>query len=252
MKTDSLIAQYYEWLKGKTAWWVINGWTEITTPYLDRHNDYIQIYLRQVGNGLELTDDGETLTDLAQSGCLLDTPKRKALLNTTLNGFGVHLYDDAIQVKATQDSFALRMHNLLQAILAVNDLFYLARSSVENFFFEDVALWMDESDIRYTPKVTFKGRTGYDHLFDFVVPKSRQQPERLLRVLNNPSKEQAQATILAWVDTKEVRPNDSISFAVLNDKDSHISEGVIEALNNYNITPCPWSKRHSFKHRLAA
>lgn len=252
MKTDSLIAQYYEWLKGKTAWRVINGWTEITTPYLDRHNDYIQIYLRQVGNGLELTDDGETLTDLAQSGCLLDTPKRKALLNTTLNGFGVHLYDDAIQVKATQDSFALRMHNLLQAILAVNDLFYLARSSVENFFFEDVALWMDESDIRYTPKVTFKGRTGYDHLFDFVVPKSRQQPERLLRVLNNPSKEQAQATILAWVDTKEVRPNDSISFAVLNDKDSHISEGVIEALNNYNITPCPWSKRHSFKHRLAA
>jgi hypothetical protein len=252
MKTDSLIAQYYEWLKGKTAWRVINGWTEITTPYLDRHNDYIQIYLRQVGNGLELTDDGETLTDLAQPGCLLDTPKRKALLNTTLNGFGVHLYDDAIQVKATQDSFALRMHNLLQAILAVNDLFYLARSSVENFFFEDVALWMDESDIRYTPKVTFKGRTGYDHLFDFVVPKSRQQPERLLRVLNNPSKEQAQATILAWVDTKEVRPNDSISFAVLNDKDSHISEGVIEALNNYNITPCPWSKRHSFKHRLAA
>lgn len=252
MKTDSLIAQYYEWLKGKTAWRVINGWTEITTPYLDRHNDYIQIYLRQVGNGLELTDDGETLTDLAQSGCLLDTPKRKALLNTTLNGFGVHLYDDAIQVKATQDSFALRMHNLLQAILAVIDLFYLARSSVENFFFEDVALWMDESDIRYTPKVTFKGRTGYDHLFDFVVPKSRQQPERLLRVLNNPSKEQAQATILAWVDTKEVRPNDSISFAVLNDKDSHISEGVIEALNNYNITPCPWSKRHSFKHRLAA
>ena len=70
----------------------------------------------------------------------------------------------------------MRKHNLIQAILAVNDLFYLARSSVESFFFEDVANWMDETDIRYTQRVKFSGRTGYDHLFDFVVPKSRREP----------------------------------------------------------------------------
>ncbi|MBY0534128.1 MAG: DUF1828 domain-containing protein [Rickettsiaceae bacterium] len=31
----------------------------------------------------------------------------------------------ALQVKATPDNFALRKHFLLQAILAVNDMFYL-------------------------------------------------------------------------------------------------------------------------------
>ena len=48
--TDDLIRSYYDWLKAKTAWREINDWVEITTPYLDRHNDYIQIYLRQQGN----------------------------------------------------------------------------------------------------------------------------------------------------------------------------------------------------------
>lgn len=250
--TENLIDQYFAWLKSKTVWREINGWTEITTPYLDRHNDYIQIYLRQKGQEWELTDDGSTIADLVQSGCVLDTPRRKALLQTTLNGFGVHLDGDAIEVRATQESFALRKHNLLQAILAVNDLFYLARTSVESFFFEDVALWMDESDIRYTQKVKFSGRSGYDHLFDFVVPKSRREPERILRVINNPGKDQAQAAILAWVDTKEVRPSDSVAYAVLNDKERNVSDGVVEALGSYNITPLRWSQRDEFRERLAA
>jgi hypothetical protein len=239
-------------LKSKTAWREINGWTEITTPYLDRHNDYIQIYLRQNGDEWELTDDGETLTDLIQSGCELDTPRRKALLQTTLNGFGMHLANGAITVKTKQDSFALRKHNLIQAILAVNDLFYLARASVESFFFEDVALWMDDSDIRYTQRVKFSGRTGYDHLFDFVVPKSKKEPERILRVVNNPAKDQANAAILSWVDTKEARPSNSVAYAVLNDKERIIPDGVVEALKNYDITPLPWSQRDEFRERLAA
>lgn len=252
MNTENLVDQYFSWLKSKTAWREINGWTEITTPYLDRHNDYIQIYLRKNGDEWELTDDGETLIDLIQSGCELDTPRRKALLQTTLNGFGMHLANGAITVKTKQDSFALRKHNLIQAILAVNDLFYLARASVESFFFEDVALWMDDADIRYTQRVKFSGRTGYDHLFDFVVPKSKKEPERILRVVNNPAKDQANAVILSWVDTKEARPSNSVAYAVLNDKERTISDGVVEALRNYDINPLPWSQRAEFRERLAA
>jgi hypothetical protein len=164
----------------------------------------------------------------------------------------MHLANGAITVKTKQDSFALRKHNLIQAILAVNDLFYLARASVESFFFEDVALWMDDSDIRYTQRVKFSGRTGYDHLFDFVVPKSKKEPERILRVVNNPAKDQANAAILSWVDTKEARPSNSVAYAVLNDKERIIPDGVVEALKNYDITPLPWSQRDEFRERLAA
>ena len=250
--TSNLIDLYYDWLKAKTAWRETHGWVEITTPFLDRHNDYIQIFLRQDGDEFILTDDSYTITDLVQSGCALDTPRRKALLQTTLNGFGVQLVNEAIEVKATKETFALRKHCLLQAILAVNDLFYVARANVESFFFEDVALWMDGADVRYTPNVSFIGHSHFNHKFDFVIPKSRQQPERILRVVNNPNKDNAQNAAFSWVDTKEVRPQNSVAFAVLNDREHPVSTAVNDALLSYDITPIPWSQRNDFIGRLAA
>ena len=155
-----LIENYYKWLKHKTSLKQVNGWEEITTPYFDRHNDYIQIYLKKKGDDFIITDDGYTITDLIQSGCAIDSPRRNALLKSTINGFGVRLSNESIEVTTTQDNFPVKTHNLIQAILAVNDLFYVAKSNVESFFFEDVALWLDECDIRYTQKVKFAGKSG--------------------------------------------------------------------------------------------
>nr|WP_233170939.1 DUF1829 domain-containing protein [Herbaspirillum sp. ASV7] len=155
-------------------------------------------------------------------------------------------------IKATEDNFALRKHSLVQAILAVNDLFYVARANVESFFFEDVALWLDDADVRYTPKVNFVGHSRYNHQFDFVVPKSRRAPKRILRVINNPNKDNAQSAAFAWVDTKDVRPPDSLAFAALNDRDRKVSDPVKEALLSYDITPIVWSKREEFRGRLVA
>src|SRR5579884_4333081 len=121
-----LLDQYIAWLKDKTVLRQVKDWVEITTPYLDRHNDYLQIYARRTNGSVTLTDDGYTLTDLEQSGCLLDTPKRKELLRQTLNGFGVEESQGRLTVEATPETFPFKKHNLLQAMLAVNDLFYLA------------------------------------------------------------------------------------------------------------------------------
>jgi hypothetical protein len=51
----------------------------------------------------------------------------------TLSGFGVKLRDEALEVQSTADTFPLKKHSLVQAMLAVNDLFYLAAlESVEH------------------------------------------------------------------------------------------------------------------------
>jgi hypothetical protein len=91
----------------------------------------------------------------------------------TLDGFGVKLNSEAIEVQATPEDFPLRKHNLVQAMLAVNDLFYLSKPIVESLFYEDVVTWLDANDIRYTPSVKFTGISGYDQPFDFAIPKSR-------------------------------------------------------------------------------
>lgn len=245
-----LLDTYHAWLKDKTALRQVDDWVEITTPYLDRHNDYVQIYAKRSNGGYVLTDDGYTIQDLEQSGCRLESQKRQELLRMTLNGFGVRLDDKALQVHASPENFALRKHNLLQAILAVNDMFYLAQPTVASLFYEDVVAWLDLHEIRYTPKVKFTGKTGYDHLFDFVIPKSRRQPERIVQTINRPSRDTAQSVVLAWIDTKEVRPPDSRAYALLNDGEQTVPQGVMDALRNYEVTPVPWSRRDDVREEL--
>lgn len=249
---QKLLDDYMAWLRDKTSLRQVEDWVEITTPYLDRHNDYVQIYAKKSNGSFVLTDDGYTIEDLEQSGCKLNSPKRQDLLKMTLNGFGIQLHGDALEVHATPDNFALRKHNLVQAMLAVNDMFYLAVPMVASLFYEDVVEWLDLHDVRYTPKVKFSGKTGYDHLFDFVIPKSRKQPERIIQTINRPNRDTAQSVAFAWIDTKEVRPSDSKAFALLNDSEIAISSSVTDALKNYNVHPIPWSNREEVWEELAA
>jgi hypothetical protein len=171
----------------------------------------------------------------------------------TLSGFGVRMNSEALEVHASPENFPTRKHNLIQAILAVNDLFYLAQPVVERLFFEDVIAWLDASDIRYTPRVKFTGISGFDHLFDFVIPKSAgKQPERIVQAINRPTRDTAEAFIYKWSDTREVRPPDSKAYAVLNDFEQSISGGILDAFRNYQIHPVAWSHRDRFVTELAA
>lgn len=249
---QKLMDDYVAWVRERTTLREVNGsWVEITTPYLDRHNDALQIYARRENGGLLLTDDSYIIHDLEMSGCKLDTGKRKDLLRMTLNGFGVRLNHEALEIHATADNFPLRKHNLIQAMLAVNDLFYLAQPMVVSLFLEDVISWLEKNEVRYTPKVKFTGISGYDHLFDFVIPKFRTQPERIVQAINRPSRDMAESFIHKWSDTREIRSSGSKAYALLNDSEQSIPAGVIEAFRNYAIQPVPWSHRGEVIQELA-
>ncbi|MDP2662370.1 MAG: DUF1829 domain-containing protein, partial [Dehalococcoidia bacterium] len=130
--------------------------------------------------------------------------------------------------------------------------FYLASPTVTSLFREDVVAWFDLHEIRYTPKVKFTGKSGYDHLFDFIIPKSRRRPERIIKAINSPHRETAEAIAFAWIDTREVRPPDARAYALLNDSESLVSPGVIDALRSYEVTPVLWSQREEVREELAA
>lgn len=242
---QKLIDNYLNWLKDRTSLKEINDVVEITTPFLDRHNDYIQIYVKKYQDGFLLTDDGYTIEDLYQSGCDLTSQKRLSILNTTLNGYGVKKEEVNLTIHARSNDFSLKKHNLIQAILAVNDLFFMASPVVSSLFIEDVAEWLDASDIRYTPKVKFTGKSGYDHLFDFVIPKSRKSPERILKAINKPNRDAAESFAFSWIDTKDVRTPETMAYVVLNDSESSPSSEVFGAFQSYSINPILWSERKS-------
>lgn len=249
---QDLLDRYLVWLKDKTALRQVKDLIEITTPYLDRHNDYMQIYVKRDNGGFVLTDDGYTIGDLRQSGCELESKKRKDLLQLTLNGFGVKIEKDEMFVNASSENFSFKKHSLIQAMLAVNDLFYLAVPMVSSLFWEDVMSWLNTYEVRYTPRVKFAGKSGYDHMFDFVIPASRKYPERILQAINRPNRDTVQSFAFSWIDTKGARPDSSMAYALLNDSDHTPASNVVDALKNYGVRPVLWSKREAMKEELVA
>lgn len=250
---DALIEEYVSWLRSGLAVADVDGACELTTPFLDRHNDHLQIYAVRDNGEIRLTDDGYTLADLEASGVSLTTPKRRDVLEHFLRGFGVRRIDDALTIDASPSNLGQRIHSLIQAMMAVNDMFILARPRVASLFFEDVRSFLDDHDVRYSEHVKLPGRTGFDHAIDFLIPKSRAEPERLVKTLNAPNKSTVSNYLFALNDIRENRGRASRAYAVLNDRDRRPPGGdVLRALHEYDVVPALWSDRERLAPELAA
>ncbi len=249
---NNLIDAYVRWLRQGVSVENVGEAYEITTPFLDRHNDHVQLYVRADEHRLVLSDDGYVISDLRHSGCSLDTEHRRRFLQSILNGFGVQREGDALIAIAHNGDFPQRKHALIQAMLAVGDLFATATSHVRSLFLEDVALYLEQIGARAFPDFQLMGKSGFQHKFDFALPKSPSAPERLVRAVNRPTRDYTQSLIFAWTDTREARADHSKMYAMLNDTEDKVPGDVMDALRKYDIVPVPWKDRDQHRLDLAA
>jgi len=252
---NNLLNKYIKWLKEKiTIRELDQGVIEITTPFLDYNNDLMQIYVVKEKGGLKLTDDGYTINDLLLLGVdIKSSPKRRELLQMILNAYGVKLSgDDELYIETNHKNFPRSKHMLLQAMLAVNDMFMTARDTVASLFYEDVAQFLSLNDIRYTENISFVGKSGFNHKFDFVIPPSKKAPERIIQTISNPTRAMAENLLFSWSDTRETRKPNSTLYAFLNDSEKRISLEVINALDQYEVKTVLWSERIKYVNELAA
>jgi len=251
------INEYYDWLRDKTILKKLDkGWFEIETPYLDRDNDYIQIYIKKEGQTYILSDGGYTIDDLEDNGVNFNNEKRERILQIIMNNFNISKQNDkSLIIEANESNFKLKKHSLIQAILAIGDMFYLSSPIIKSLFFEEVALWFKQENIRTTKNINFTGKTGFKYPFDFVIPASNNSSERIIKVINNPTREKIIATAFSWEDTKSERQKEDTNsslYAFLNDVDTIDKNKVIIPLQEYGIKPVLWSKRSEYKAELIA
>ena len=248
---EKLVKAYTEWLGSEIDVRCINEWFEVTTPFLDRHNDFLQIYARLCGTDWVMTDDAYVITDLSQSGCDIERgSRREELLETVLRGYGVKREDDQLTVQASDNEFPQRLHDLLQAMMSVDDLFFTTQAATFNLFVLDVKSWLTQSNVRFTPDIKLTGSSGLDHKFDFVIPRSESLPERVLQSANRPSRGWAERFAFSWLDTRETRPDGSTAYAFLNDEPDGVGQNLIDALQSYDIQPFVWSEREHAVQQL--
>lgn len=240
---EKLIGDYLRWLKAGLEVCELERSCKIATPFLDRHNDEIEIYVEKSNGSLLLTDDGYTIHDLASCGMTFSTEKRNAHLTAILNGFGVRREGDELQVRASMHDFPQKKHNLVQAMLAVNDMFVMSEEHVLSLFKEDVAKFLEANSIPVFPEFKLSGRSGFDHKFDFGLPKTQRRPQRVLQAINNLTKDQATSFAFAVADVKIIRSEPLQAFTFLNDEEHPPNEDNLSAIQAYDIQPLFWSRR---------
>ena len=244
-RTDcqQLINEYLQWLKDEHEVTALDGSCQISTPFLDRHNDAIEIFVEKKDGSLRLTDDGYTVRDLRASGMEFTTEKRKAHLAAVLNGFGVRQENDEICVVGSLEDFPQKKHNLVQAILAVNDMFVMAEEHVLSLFKEDVALFLEAHRVPAFLDFKLSGKSGFDHKFDFGLPKTAEKPQRILQAVNILTKDNATSLAFALADVRLIRTDPIGGLAMINDAVRPPNEEYLAALRAYEIQPLLWSHR---------
>ncbi len=247
---EKLIKSYMDWLKEGISIKEMEKSCQITTPFLDRHNDALQIYVEKHDGSLRLTDDGYTIMDLRASGLELSGEKRIGHLQAILNGFGVHLDKDEIFVVTTPRDFPQKKHNLVQAILEINDMFVMAREYVSSLFKEDVTKFLQQNQVPIFADLKLSGKTGLDHKFDFGLPKTATRPERVLQAINNLTKEQTFSFAFSIADVNAIRHEPLGAYTFLNDIEHSPPEEFMAALRAYSVVPLLWSKREGTLSQL--
>lgn len=238
-----LIDQYLKWLKQELIFTELEEACQISTPFLDRHNDAIEIFVEKKNGLIRLTDDGYTIRDLRASDMEFTTAKRKAHLAAVLHGFGVRLDGEEIAVESSVEDFPQKKHNILQAILAVNDMFVMAEEHVLSLFKEDVALFLESHRIAAFSDFKLSGKSGFDHKFDFGLPKTTQKPQRVLQSINNLTRENATSLAFMVGDVRMLRPEPLGAFAIINDTTRPPNQEHLSALKVYEVVPLLWSHR---------
>lgn len=246
-----LLSSYYEYLNGGFEVNTISPKShEVITPFLDRHNDNISFYVDFMdGDVIKLSDGGETIQDLRLSGFEFGTKKKNKQLETALNGFGIFKDNDELSVTATPSDFAKKQHNIIQALISVNDMFVPSKAG-GGFFYDEVENFFNSIDARYAPNISIEGKSHLSHKFEFLISRSKKEPERLIKLFNNPKKDNLRATLFTFTDLNDDR-NLSDKIIIFNDSDGE-NQDITLATRELNIKLFKWSSIKDYSGYLAA
>ena len=213
MDIQTLIDEYAAWLRSEITFQQVGEYYEITAPYLDSANDYLQIYVRQEGDEILFSDDGMTIRNLEMNGFQF-TPMRTKYLKRILMQYGVSEHQGELVAKAPRKDFAQKKHLFIQAMLRVDDMFALSKPKVASLFLDDVQDFFSEKGIYCAENVQFTGMSGFSHNYDFLFQRNRTPARRV----------------------------DSQLIVILNDQNG-IAKGIEDAFGRYDAKVVRWSER---------
>ncbi|MCL1827290.1 MAG: DUF1829 domain-containing protein, partial [Candidatus Cloacimonetes bacterium] len=175
------------------------------------------------------------------------TSKYDTIHNIATN-FGISVIDEELTTKATIKNFAQKKHLMVQAMLAIDDLYVLSSSSVKNHFIEDIAEYFDQNNILYSTNLALLGKTGNYYNYDFHLQRTKIKHERFCRGYGSLTISNRNLILFNWNDTKDSRKDKSELIVIYNDTNK-VSDNVLSGFEEYGIRKIiPFSKRQEMMY----
>lgn len=228
-------------------------WYALSTPFIGMFNDHIEIYVKNQGGNILLSDDGETLENLSLVGVDFNrSEKRRAILNAILNTNGIILKGTELTATASSKDFAMKKHALVTAIMNINDLEVLASNRVVSLFSEDVQSYLDSKDIIYSPSIFLKGLSGLDYNFNFQL--AGRKSEAVIKTYDIIKQDYVTSLLYGLSDVqknrKQVTTKKFISIVLINDSEREPAEKLLNILSDNNVLTAKWSEKSKIDEYL--
>lgn len=245
---NSKVKSYFDWLMDRTDITSdsLTGWYGIATPFLGLMNDHIEIFIKKENREILLSDDGATLSTLAQMGIdVMKSKTRKNVIDRIKLNYDVEIEGGELITSATENTFPERKHALLSAIQEISDLKYTAKTDVVSMFSEEVGSFMEDLDIIYTPQFSTQGRTGMSFVFDFQI--AGRKNELVIKTYNRLNQSDVERFLFSIHDISRKRQGLSNkafnSLIIINDIDHIPNEKLLDVLREEDTRVLRWSQR---------
>lgn len=229
----------------------------IRTPFLYPDGDIIDIFAKNGGSTVTLTDFGETLRWLRmQSVSGRRSPKQDKLIQDVLLNHGVELFRGMLIVRVHgSQELASAMMRIAQACLRIADLWFTFRTRAVESITDEVADLLVERGILYERNVQLPGRSGRIYRPDFHT--RTEQRSALVNVLSTGSSAAARGVVehvfTQWHDLSHLKVGpEAVKFVSLFDDTMNVwSDYDLKLLDELSEITF-WSKPEELLEKIAA
>lgn len=252
---EELKKTYFDWITKSISLSKFKNFIEIETPFLDMHNDHINLLFIKGEKDYLLSDDGYILNELEILNLpVTSTNRRKEYFYKTLKIFGVNHNNDTnelyVQFKDL-NQYPQRQQDLLQCIIHITDMLITAKTSSSSVFVNDVENFFIENGIPFSKGTGYHGKSGNTQTFDFTTPRLKNVKEKIINTVNSPASGNYMNVIFPFIDIAESHvKDDSLFYVIVNNTESIIPKNFESSLSNYDISLLEWKKKQEIKKEL--
>jgi len=193
----------------------------VVTPYLYPDHDFIEVFVKDKGETVVVSDLGETLRHLDTLGMdVVNTPKLKYAAERIAAGLQVSIQSGVIVRRGRAAEVGKLVFEVLSAIKLVSSLVYGNRAYEPVGFDEEVQEFVKSNGIDVERRVSVPGVSGSEYTVSFKLhaPGGGALVQTISPRTKGGVKSQVNSAFRMWSDIDPIGPFQDKKFCLVNDE----------------------------------